>query len=276
MQATINYVAHRGDRIVPFVLDNDWTGAERVPTQVRITDARSIAGTLSLDQHGFMLQRVVSGVTDYRDQAQLERLWMPAVTDLVATMTGARWATWWAVNTRFSSRYPLSKSTSVSAPARVVHSDLSPGSFDPSRIGEEPVSSVAAAEIQRRLGGRAPKRWRTFNVWQQISPPPQDTPLAVCDLETIRQEDLLEGRGTDGTPASRNHAITLFQRSERHRWYYFSNLLPGEALVFSGLDPQAGPVCGRVPHIAFDLPDCPPNAVPRNSIEVRVLAVFED
>jgi hypothetical protein len=31
-----------------------------------------------------------------------------------------------------------------------------------------------------------------------------------------------------------------------------------------------------VPHIAFDLPECPANCVPRNSIEVRVLAAFED
>jgi hypothetical protein len=275
MQTTINYVANRGDGVVPFVLDTNWSGAERVPTAIEITDARPIANTLSLDRQGFILERIVSGVTDYRDPSQLEALWLPAAADLVKTVTGALWATWWAHNVRFSDRSALSRSTTVSAPARVVHSDLRPH-FDPSKICEEPLSSAAAAEIHQRLGGRAPKRWRTFNVWQQISPPPQDTPLALCDSSTVAAEDLLNGQGTDGTPNSRIFGLTLYQRSPRHRWYYFSNMLPGEAVVFSGLDPQAGPVYSQVPHIAFDLPDCPANCVPRNSIEVRVLAAFAD
>jgi hypothetical protein len=275
MRASINYVADRGDGIVPFVLDAQWTGADRVPTNVEICDARTLSPAPSLDREGIVLERLISGVTDYRDQGQLDALWLPAVAEMVKRVSGARWVVPWASNVRFSNRDPLSSSTQVAAPARVAHSDLSPA-FDPARIGDEPVSAAAAAEIQRRLGGKAPKRWRAFNVWQQISPPPQDTPLAFCDLSTVAPEDILDGQGTLGIPGSRTFGLTFFRANPRHRWYYFSDMLPGEAVVFSAYDSEAGDVAGRVPHIAFDLPEPAANAVPRNSIEVRALAVFED
>ena len=275
MKLITNYVADRGDGIVPFVLDTHWTGVELVPTSIEVNDARPLAGSLSLDREGFVLEHLVSGVTDYTDPAQIEALWMPAAAELIKRVSGAKWVVVWATNVRFSNRDSRSLSTPVAAPARAVHSDLRPG-FDPARIGEEPVSAAAAAEMLRRMGGRTPKRWRAYNLWQQISPPPQDTPLAFCDLRSVQPGDILNGRGTDGTPDSRVFGLTFFKANPEHRWYYFSNMLPGEAVIFSGYDPAGGPTFAQVPHNAIDLPDPPANAVPRNSIEVRGIAVFEE
>jgi hypothetical protein len=275
MKVTINYAQDRGDGIVSFLLDRHWSGATRVQATVDIADGRPIAGSLSLDRQGFILDRIVSGVTDYGDRSQLEALWAPAAAELVKRATGAKWAISWALNTRFSDGSDLSTSTPVAAPARVTHSDFRPD-FDPANVGEEPFSAAAATEMERRLGSRTPKRWRAFNVWQQISPPPQDTPLALCDSSSVAPDDVLNGEGHISADDEKVIGLAFYRHNPAHRWYYFSEMLPGEALIFSGFDPAAGPVYRRVPHVAFDLPNPPTNAVYRNSVEVRVVAVFEE
>ena len=273
MHATISYIADPGDHKVPFTLDTHWSGAQRVPMRMAITDARPRVRELSLDRQGFTLTRVVSGVTDYTDQQQIARLWLPAVEDMIAKLTGAKWVTTWAPNLRFSNRSALSVSTSVAAPARAVHADLCP-EFVPADVGQHPMSERAAAAMRKRLGGRNPRRWRVFNIWQQISPPPQDTPLAVCDLSSMNPDDILDGYGRLPDRPEQVFRLTFMKHNPQHRWFHFSDLLPGEAIVFSGLDPLA-PVFGRVPHTAIDVEHPPACVVPRNSIEVRAIAVFE-
>lgn len=274
--AEVNYVEDPGDGVVPFLLDTDWTGANRLPVAVDMIDG--CAQPPSLDREGFVKDRIVSGVTDYSDMEQVERLWMPAAAEMLKRVTGAKWVVTWAANVRFSRRQEASLATSVAAPAPVTHSDLTPN-FDVANIGSQPVSQAAAEEMARRLGpGKAPTRWCAFNIWQQISPPPQDTPLALCDLRTVESGDILDARGRINPADEHTFGLTFFQPNPNHRWYYFPDLLPGEALVFSGLnpDPATGPVRGRVPHTAFELPNLPENVIARNSIEVRALAIFEE
>ncbi len=61
---------------------------------------------------------------------------------------------------------------------------------------------------------------------------------------------------------------SLYAASPRHRWGYFSDMTPEEALVFLAYDSadQRVPGC---PHSAFDDPTCPADAVPRISCEIR-------
>lgn len=79
MMACMNFVTAGSDGTVRFVLDNDWTGTRQRPAEVELADWRQQAGTLSLDREGFVIDRVISGVTDYRDEQQLRDLWIPAV-----------------------------------------------------------------------------------------------------------------------------------------------------------------------------------------------------
>jgi len=88
MQGCLNFVTPGPDGTVRFVLDNGWTGTGQQPVEVQLEDWRESADTLTLDREGFVLDRVVSGVTDYRDQLQLERLWLPAVKHTVLRVTG--------------------------------------------------------------------------------------------------------------------------------------------------------------------------------------------
>lgn len=178
----------------------------------------------------------------------------------------------WASNVRFSNSSAESVRTQVAAPARHVHCDLSP-SFTPAMLNKLPGAAAAAAEMEGRLGSNQPKLWRVVNIWQVISPPPQDTPLALCDTWSIAAKDIIIASGREGSgPAVE---LSLFQHNPQHRWYYFADMQPGETLVFSAIDPAAGPTFGVVPHTAFDNPDCPPDAPPHSSIEVRALTIFD-
>ncbi|WP_367162277.1 hypothetical protein [Methylibium sp.] len=49
----------------------------------------------------------------------------------------------------------------------------------------------------------------------------------------------------------------------------------GEALVFKQFDSDPEVAARFTPHAAFDLPDAPPDAPLRESIEVRCLVTFE-
>lgn len=279
MRASINYAANPED-LVPFVLDHDWSGIDREAAHVEITDARPLARQLSLDEHGFVIDRLQTPPIDYLDPAQVGRHWVPAVAQLVRRLTGAAQVLPWGVNVRFSNSSSQSERTKVAAPARHVHCDFTAG-FDPTRQILFDAPTFVARGItggRHPLIERKPRSWRCFNVWQQISPPPSDTPLALCDARSVDARDLVLGRARyDASPYNPAGSVdlSLFRRNPRHRWYYFSSMEPGEALVFSGLDPARGPTCRMVPHIAFDDPDCPPGSPPRNSIEVRVLVVLE-
>tara|TARA_A100001391_G_scaffold100618_1_gene66883 strand:+ start:19584 stop:20438 length:855 start_codon:yes stop_codon:yes gene_type:complete len=284
----MNFVTAGSDGTVRFVLDNDWTGTRQRPAKVELADWRQQADTLSLDREGFVIDRVVSGVTDYRDEQQLRDLWMPAVRETILRVTGGNWACLFAGPlTRFSERRPEAFSSPVSAPARAVHSDLH-GTFTFDQLPHQPAAEAAVAQVKARIGERTPSCWRIFNVWQALSPPPQDTGLALCTLPSVSEEDVLNGKGYFANPelqaedvlanedAPHQFDISFFRSSTDQRWGYFSDMLPGEALVFSAFDPRGDARRGRVPHGAFDIPDAPAHAVPRNSIEIRALVVFDD
>lgn len=288
MKSELNFVTPRPDGTVKFVLDNGWTGTRQRPVCVDLRDVSPSADTLSLGREGFVLTRIESAVTDYADAAQIEAAWKPAAEKMILEVTGAKWAALFAgPNIRFSETHSGSASTSVSAPARAVHSDL-PGNFAFGQMGKQPVSENAMRILQERLGGREPKRWKIFNIWQMISDPPQDCTLALCDRSTLRLEDIVEGKGYFDDPDkpreeilsrsadSSDFDITFLRENPQQRWCYFANMHPGDALVFSAFDPQAGPGRWRVPHGAVNITNCGPGLVPRSSIEIRALAVFEE
>jgi hypothetical protein len=270
VKARVNYVAST-ESLVHFTLDEDWSGVSNDPAEVEIIDARTANSRPSIDEEGFSLERLDVGALDYSDSDDIDRRWMPAVIDLVKRAAGAHRVVPWAVNIRFSDRNPMSRSTGVAAPARHVHGDFS-ADFEPGILVDNPTVAPAAAEALREvLDSGARLRWRCFNVWQQISAPPHDTPLVLCDARTVAADDVVIGRGRHGTFSV---DLSLFRANPEHRWFYFSDMAPGETLLFSGFDPQAGRAMRRVPHTAVDDPSCPADAPARNSVEARAIAFY--
>jgi hypothetical protein len=133
--------------------------------------------------------------------------------------------------------------------------------------------NVPAAEVAERLR----HRYSVFNVWRAFSGPPQDVPLALCDVRTVAPQDKQYCQITMKTGAG--DLLTweniTYYHNRAHRWWYCADMTRDEAYVFRSFDSAPGRG-EQVPHSAFVNESCPASAQPRASVEVRVLAFYED
>jgi len=238
---------------------------------VPIHDEGPRRAELSLDREGYVLVPFVSATTDYKDSDQLFNIWSREVAALLKQMTGADHVITFAQTTRHSAADPTARNAGMTAPAKYVHSDWGPNQFAP-----DVTHAVVKAEIEKLLQGRRPRKVRPYNVWQAISPPPFDTPLALCDARTVSPQDYcltyFDASPDPETPCKIE--VPAYKYSPAQRWVYFPDM-QNELLIFSGLDMDAGPNWRMVPHTAFDNPACPAGSAPRENAELRAVAVFE-
>jgi len=140
-----------------------------------------------------------------------------------------------------------------------VHNDYTPKS-GPQMVRE----SLDPAEAEERLKGR----FAEFNVWRPIRGPVLSSPLAVCDARSIARRDLV--------PTELKHEVFMVAHSDRHRWFYFARMEPNEVLLIKCFDSAEDGRARFTAHAAFTDPSAPPDALARESIEVRVLAFFAE
>lgn len=262
VRALVNYVApmavqprYHANDISRDVIDLD-------PREVEIRDAR--AETPSLDREGFTLVRHESRVTDFRDAEAVRAIHMAEIEALVKELSGADVVRVTSPGVlRFGEKSADSGRLNNSRPARFVHVDID--------------DTTAAAFAERaRPEGRGPlRRFAHYNVWRVLSAPPQDVPLAVCDARTTEASDLVEADAIFDEAGKPEWSFTglVIGANPRHRWFWYPDMNPGEALVFKTNDSDpAAAHC--VPHSAFDNPLCPPDAPPRASLEMRAIAYW--
>jgi hypothetical protein len=111
-----------------------------VTHQVRVRDARAVAGQLSLDREGFVLLRHPSGVSDFYDDEEVKRLYYPECERLMREATGAIKVVAFDHITRNAAL--SGKGNQIKQPATRVHNDYTDWSA-PQRVrdlmGEEAV-----------------------------------------------------------------------------------------------------------------------------------------
>jgi hypothetical protein len=113
-------------------------------------------------------------------------------------------------------------------------------------------------------------------VWQSISSQPvQAWPLAVCDASSVAQQDLVERISPEN-----NNVIFNLLPSEKHQWYFYDMMQPGEMLVFRQYDSSETCTSRFTPHTSFNIAAArgiKSDTLPvRESVETRVLCVFDD
>ena len=267
VEGRINYLDQMGVRsrfyAVDYSRDNLVLRSEAVP----IRDARQVAGPASLDREGFTLRPHRTTVADFRDQEQVQRIYLPEIEWFMLDLTRAAKVimTGGAV-LRFGERSPEFGSRVNTRPARFTHVDYTPVSA-PGLLK----SALERGSFQPRAG----QRYAGYNIWRVLSEPPQDVPLAVCDARSVAPQDLVPGDAIFDAPGAPEWGFEayLVRHNPAHRWSYFSNMDRNELLVFKAYDTDpTRPI--RVPHCAFDDPSCPPGVPPRASVEVRCFAFF--
>ena len=226
--------------------------------EVTIHDVRPFRDELSFDRNGFVVVDEPTDVTDFTDAADLAR-YCRATEALVQRLTGAD---------KVVSFGPMIRTNAGGAhghnqPAHGAHVD-----YGARTVADFTRDLLPPDEAERRLAGRH----MLINVWRPIVMV-ESAPLAVCDASTVRREDLFDSEVVGGLGDFNRRSLWGFNLAWRpdHRWYWVPHMQPWEALAFKLFDSDPAAV-QLTAHSAFEDPNTPPDAAPRQSVEVRTIA----
>jgi len=225
-----------------------------------VRNARPLLSQLSLDQHGFVLAHQNSKVKDFYDEQEVRMVYYPEVEQLLKEATGAVKVVIFDHVVRCAPKARQGE-RGVREPARIVHNDYSFKSA-PRRVRDH--LPEEAEELLRH-------RFAEINVWRPIRGPIQESPLALCDARSIAPEDVV---ASDLVYPHRVGETYAFTYNPAHRWYYFPRLEPSEVILLKCYDSKDDGRARFTAHTAFADPTSPPDAAPRESIEVRALVFF--
>jgi hypothetical protein len=228
---------------------------------VPIHDGRALLPQFSLDKQGFLLQHHETKVANFYDEQEVQAVYYPEVERLVQSVTGAAKVVVFDHTRRCAS---AAQQTAYGAqePVRMAHNDYTLRS-GPQRVRDLLAADEAEARLQRRFV--------EINVWRPIRGPVEDTPLAVCDGQTIAPQDFV---ATDLKYRDRTGEVYVLTFNPHHRWYYFPHMQSNEVLLLKGYDSLTDGRTRFTAHTAFDHPSAPPQATARESIEIRTLVFF--
>ncbi|MDH3231998.1 MAG: methyltransferase [Alphaproteobacteria bacterium] len=231
---------------------------------VPIADMRAVADDLSLDREGFELIERPTAVADLYDDAEIEAVYYPEIEALLRERLGASRVVVFDATRRSDSETGAANPDGLRGPAARVHVDYTVSS-GPQRtadiLGEEEFARLTAA------GARIVQ----INVWRPIKGPVERSPLALADASSVAPDDLV---ATDQVFADRTGEIYHLAHDPGQRWYYAPHMTKDEVILIKGWDSLDDGRARFTPHGAFQLPDTPASAPPRESIEIRTLVVI--
>jgi hypothetical protein len=229
------------------------------PHDVPIFDGRLIADQFSLDREGFALVKHPTIVKNYYDDNEIKRVYYPAVEAfLKATLKADRVVIFDHTVRKRVQGAPDVRDGTPRQPATRVHVDQTDLS------GRNRVFEHLPDEANELVKGRV----QVINLWRPIRGPLRDAPLAMCDGQSVEPGDLI---ASDLIYPNRSGETYSVKYNANHRWFYFPEMTPNEALLLKCYDSATDGRTRFAPHTAFIDPTTPPDAAPRESIEVRTL-----
>jgi hypothetical protein len=263
LDTVLNYLADRTSMPVTYTYHPPEGVAARTGNYakyaVAIHNARPIVAQLSLDRNGFVVVRQQTAVSNFFDEKEVRAVYYPEVERLVKETTGAVKVQVFDHNVR-NRQMAKRRENGAQEPVKVAHNDYT------LKSGPQRVRDLLPDEADALLKNR----FAVINVWRPISGPVQESPLAVCDAQTMVPDDfvkhVLKYRDRDGE-------VYSVAYNPNHKWYYLPNQEKEEVLLFKCYD-SATHSARFTAHSAFEDPTSPRDAAPRESIEVRTLVFF--
>ena len=266
IRASFNYVVESGRPAVRYI---DWPEMEHnaVPPEYRqhemtVRNGRPLRDTFELDTHGFVFVDHHTRVLDFTDEAERERVYDPEVQALVRKHSGASEVIVFDHTIRVSDE-ETQKAINARPTVKGVHNDYTEASA-PQRL----IDIVGVAEAERRFR----KRWAIIQVWRPIRGKVLIDPLGICDGRSIPRKGFIK---VERRYKDRTGEVYHIAHNPQHAWFYFPEMVRDEALVFKVFDSDAGKPSRFTAHSAFDDPQTPADAPPRESIETRTFAFFD-
>jgi hypothetical protein len=263
IEATLNYLVNTGEKIVTAAGPGgtvDMRGGTLDPHRVVIHNGRPRAPELALEREGFRFVRHDTKVADFFDEDELRRLYYPEMEALVKAETGASRVVVFDHTLRTADE-ALREARKIREVVPRVHNDYTEWS-GPQRVRD--ILPGEADELLRR-------RFAIVQVWRPIRLPVESFPLTLCDARTISEDDLVVSERRYAHRVGQTYAVTY---NPNHKWFWFPHMRREEAIVFKVFDSEKDGRARFTAHSAFEDPTSPPNARPRESIEIRTLAFF--
>lgn len=266
VRAEINYSVDNGRPIDYYFYDPDPSLELNPPgtdvREVEIRDGWPMADKFDVDREGFEIKPIDNSFRDYDEDEAIKSAFYPSVIDFVKRNTGAKRVEVFDHTIRRRLPADLSAQTEVKRPAvLLVHSDYTPKS------GPQRVKDILPDEADELLKGRV----AFFNVWKPLFETVEELPLACCDAQSQVDEDLLL---MELKYRERTGEIYVLRHSEKHKWWYFPRMEPDQALLLKTYDSETDGRARFMGHTAFEDPMTPPDALKRQSIELRTMAFF--
>ena len=227
--------------------------------RVKIRNGRKEIDNLDFERHGFVFVNHATSVADFYDPEEVKAVYYPEAAALLKQVSGAARVHVFDHTTR--SGDAVQQSRGVREPLKQVHNDYTDWS------GPQRVRDLLPEEAERLLQ----TRFMIAQVWRPIGADILSEPLAICDAQSLAEADLIKMERRHPNRVGETYAIAY---SPAHRWYYFPRMRRDEALVFKVYDSAADGRARFTAHGAFNDPDTPPEAPPRESVELRALAFF--
>ncbi|HEY2275693.1 MAG TPA: CmcJ/NvfI family oxidoreductase [Steroidobacteraceae bacterium] len=226
---------------------------------VGIRDVRG-GEALRLDEAGATLGRWATQVRRFDDDAEVRARYYPESAEIIGAALGADRVVVFDHNVRRGGAAGLpDHGHAVGRPVRHAHTDYTPGS--------------ALQRLRQELGPHAEaglSRFVQVNLWRPIRGPVRDAPLALCDGASVAPQAL---RAVELRYPQRTGEICYLVHQPGQRWYFASDMGADEAWLFKNFDSASAEHASAAPHSAFTDPRHP-RVAPRESIEVRALAIF--
>jgi hypothetical protein len=231
---------------------------------VEILDVRPVAATLSLEREGFRLVTAATGIQDFGDENAVRTRYYAETSSLLRKLTGASRVVVFDHTIRRRVVGASDRTTGIPRqPVPRVHNDYTVKS------GPQRVRDLLGDEAEALLR----HRFSVINVWRPIRGPIEDAPLAVSDAQSVDSDDLV---ATDLIYPDRTGEIYYVKFNPSHRWFYAPAMREDEVLLIKCFDSANDGRARFVPHSAFVDPTTPPDAPPRESIELRTLVFYPD
>jgi hypothetical protein len=228
------------------------------PHIVPIHDVRPISDTVSLDREGFALVRQKSAVKDFDDEDQIKSVYYPEAEQVIKAATGADRVFVFDHTVRKRVEGAADRGGGPRQPVARVHVDHT------EKSGPQRVRDLLPAEAEQLLEGRL----QIINLWRPIRGPLLDSPLAVCDARTVKPAELV---ASDLVYPDRVGETYSVKYNPDHQWFYVPRITVDEVLLLKCFDSRSDGRARFAPHSAFADPTTPPDALPRESIELRTL-----
>ena len=234
------------------------------PREMEVHDGWDRVKEFTLDKSGFSVQKFKTDFDKWEDEDMVRNKFYPEVVEFLENQTGAKRVLVFdhTIRTKKNEAKKLTQETNTSqrAPVMLVHCDYTAES-GPLRA-RQLLKDEADELLSRRVA--------FFNVWKPLNTV-EERPLAMCDVTSAPMGDFFKLYLRYRDRVGENYVMKY---SPHHKWWYFPHMEASDSIILKTYESETDGRARFVGHSAFEDPTSPPDATPRESIEIRTIAFF--